>query len=78
MWHLRLQNGPEAHQRAHALESCAGLALACAYSSSEEFEAEVIQVRRAAGAYAAPVPRHFYAALALGVAAVVAFLTVQF
>jgi hypothetical protein len=27
------------------------LALACAYSSSDEYEAEVIAVRRAAGAY---------------------------
>ena len=78
MWHLRLQNGPEAQQRAHTLESSAGLALACAYSSSEEFEAEVIQVRRAAGAYGAPVPRHLYAAVALGAAAVVALLIVQF
>ena len=78
MWNLRLQNGSEAHQRAHALESCAGLALACAYSSSEEFEAEVIQVRRAAGAYGAPVAWHLYAAVALGTAAVVALLTVQF
>jgi hypothetical protein len=34
-----------------ALEACAGLALACAYSSSDEYEAEVIAVRRAAGAY---------------------------
>ncbi len=32
----------------------AGLALACAYSSAAEFEAEVIRVRRAAGAYARP------------------------
>ena len=31
--------------------ACAGLALACVYSSSDEFEAEVIRKRRAAGAY---------------------------
>ncbi len=37
-----------------ALEACAGLALACAYSSSDEYEAEVIAVRRAAGAYGSP------------------------
>jgi len=30
---------------------CAGLALGCAYASSDEYEAEVINVRRAAGAY---------------------------
>ena len=28
--------------------ACAGLALACAYSSSDEFEAEIIRKRRAA------------------------------
>jgi len=30
---------------------CAGLALGCAYASSDEYEAEVINARRAAGAY---------------------------
>ena len=33
--------------------ACAGLALACAYSSSDEYEADVIRSRRAAGAYGA-------------------------
>jgi hypothetical protein len=33
--------------------ACAGLALACAYSSSDEYEADVIRSRRAAGAYSA-------------------------
>jgi hypothetical protein len=32
----------------------AGLALACSYSSAAEFEAELIQQRRAAGAYGNP------------------------
>ena len=37
-----------------ALEACAtraGFALGCAYSSSDEYEADVIRSRRAAGAY---------------------------
>ena len=34
-----------------ALEASAGLALACAYSGSDEYEADVIQTRRNAGAY---------------------------
>ncbi len=35
----------------------AGTALACLFSSSDEFEAAVIRVRRAQGAYV-PAPRH--------------------
>lgn len=35
----------------------AGTALACLFSSSDEFEAELIRVRRAAGAYAPRRPR---------------------
>ena len=78
MWHPRLQNGSEAHRRADALtlEASAGLALACAYSSSDEYEAELIQVRRKAGAYGSPRQWHAYAAAALA-AAVVAFLAIQ-
>ena len=34
--------------------TCAGLALACSYSSADEYEAEIIRERRAAGAYAQP------------------------
>ena len=33
------------------LEASAGLALACVYSSSDEYEADIIQERRRAGAY---------------------------
>lgn len=54
MWHPRVQNGSDADTQAFALEAnvaCAGLALGCVYSSSDEYEAEVIQVRRRAGAY---------------------------
>jgi hypothetical protein len=67
--HPRLHHGSDAV----ALQACAGLALACTYSSSDEYEAELIQTRRAAGAYG---PRHYrqvyvvfaVAALAIGMA----------
>jgi hypothetical protein len=45
-----------------ALEACAtraGFALGCAYSSSDEYEAELIKSRRAAGAYGASYHREF-------------------
>jgi hypothetical protein len=57
---------------AHGLEAdaaCAGLALACAYSSSDEYEAEVIRVRRKAGAYGSPHYRQAFLAFALAIAA---------
>jgi hypothetical protein len=38
----------QTHGQAVALEASAGLALACVYSSSDEFEAEIIRARRAA------------------------------
>ena len=47
MWPRRFQSGPDAH----ALQASAGLALACTYSSSDEYEAELIRARRSAGAY---------------------------
>jgi hypothetical protein len=47
MWPRRFQSAPDAH----ALQACAGLALACTYSSSDEYEAELIHARRSAGAY---------------------------
>jgi len=48
------------------------LALACAYSSSDEYEAELIQVRRKAGAYGARHHRQAYVIFALAAAAIVA------
>jgi hypothetical protein len=53
MWHSRVQQTSVAQGQASALvleanAACAGLALACAYSSSEEFEAEIIKARLAA------------------------------
>jgi hypothetical protein len=69
-----LQNG----SNAHALEASAGLALACAYSSSDEYEADVIRVRRQAGAYDSR--HHCQAVVTLGAVAVVvaAFLAASF
>lgn len=43
---------------------CARLALACAYSSSDEYEAEIIRIRRAAGAYGGRPLRQLIAAFA--------------
>ena len=71
MWQARLQNGSEAH--ALALEAGAGLAFACAYSSSDEYEAEVIQARRNAGAYGSKWSREIVWACA-GVAALTLFI----
>ena len=67
MSYQRLQNGSDAL----ALEACAGLALACAYSSSDEYEAELIQVRRKAGAYGSPHRRQAVVAFAVTAAAIV-------
>ena len=67
MWYPRLQNGPDAPSL-EANAASAGLALACAYSSSEEYEAEVIQVRRKAGVYGFPHHRQVAAAFAVAVA----------
>ena len=69
MWYPRLQNGSDAPSL-EANAASAGLALACAYSSSEEYEAEVIQVRRKAGAYGSPLYRQAFVACALAIAAV--------
>jgi hypothetical protein len=52
----------------------AGTALACAYSSSDEFEAAVVRANRAAGVYGPR--RHRRLALGLGVAAVVLVILV--
>ncbi len=49
MLRLRISNGPDA-TLTHDAER-AGAALACAFSSSDEFEAAIIRARREAGAY---------------------------
>ena len=72
MAHPRRQNGSDAV----ALEASAGLALACAYSSSDEYEAELIQARRKAGVYG---PRRYRPAIAaVAVVAVAALLAAWF
>jgi hypothetical protein len=70
MSHQHLQNAPDAV----ALEACAGLALACGYSSSDEYEAELIQVRRKAGAYGSRHRRQVGGAFAVAAAALVAMI----
>ena len=50
----------------------AGLALACSYSSSDEYEAAIIAERRAAGAYAPKRSVHpIWFAVAVAIAALV-------
>jgi hypothetical protein len=69
-----LRQGPQSHPDTLALEAnaaCAGLALACAYSSSDEYEAEIIQARRAAGVYGSRNHHQAYAALAAAAVACV-------
>ena len=45
MKHSRSPHLPDVQGEAIALEASAGMALACAYSSSDEFEAEIIRAR---------------------------------
>ena len=74
----RLQNTSDARVQVFALEAnaaCAGRALGCAYSSSDEYEAEIIQVRRKAGAYGSH-QRQGYVAFALAAAAIVGIFLV--
>ena len=54
----------------------AGVALGCAFSSSEEFEADIIRVRRAAGVYG-PRRHHrqvVFAGITVGVALLLAII----
>jgi hypothetical protein len=50
---LSLSGNPETLE---AQAASAGLALACSYSSSDEYEAEVIRIRREAGLYGSRRP----------------------
>ena len=66
---------PRLQNVSHALEAnaaSAGLALGCVYSSSDEYEAELIQARRKAGAYGSPHHRPALVALAVAAAGVLA------
>jgi hypothetical protein len=72
---MRVMSQPRLQNGSHALEAnaaSAGLALGCAYSSSDEYEAELIQVRRKAGAYGSPHHRQAFVALAVAAAGVLA------
>jgi hypothetical protein len=72
---MRVMSQPRLQNGSYALEAnaaSAGLALGCAYSSSDEYEAEVIQVRRKAGAYGSRHHRQAFVAFAVTAAAVLA------
>jgi len=55
----------------------AGTALACLFSSSDEFEAEVVRIRREQGAYRAP-NRERYSLRAVALVAVMAVIFLLF
>jgi hypothetical protein len=67
MWRMRAQSRSSVDALAlEAHVARAGFALACAYSSSAEYEAELIARRRAAGVYGGKRQRHvLYAAAAV-------------
>jgi hypothetical protein len=78
---LRVSASPPVSGQALALQACAeraGTALACAYSSSAEFDAELIAARRAAGVYGPKRQRRqiITAAAAIAAALAVIFLLV--
>jgi hypothetical protein len=79
---LRLSNSRRMDADVSALETCAqraGAALACAYSTSAEFDAALIAARRAAGVYGPRRHRRQMLATAAGIAvglAVIIFLIV--
>jgi hypothetical protein len=80
MWGSSIQGrGGADPLQLEARAACAGAALACAYSNSAEFDAELIAARRAAGVYGPRRHRRQMLATAAGVAAglaAVAFLIV--
>ena len=71
MWRHGLPFGRNADALAlEANAASARLALACAYSSSDEFEADVIRSRREAGVYGPRRQRRAVAAVAIATATV--------
>ncbi len=70
MWPAR---PPIANLSLETQVASAGLALACAYSGSDEFEASIIAERRSAGAYGRS-QRNVMLGLAACAAALVSFL----
>jgi hypothetical protein len=71
MWRLSLPSDPKLLE---ADAARAGLALACSYSSSEEYEAELIRVRREAGVYGTRRPTMAAIAAAMAAAVMVVVL----
>ena len=63
-------HSPQAHGHAVALEASAGLALGCLYSSSHEFEAEIIRARLAANDEKYRAQRAYFAFLAAAAATI--------
>ncbi|MFL5039823.1 MAG: hypothetical protein ACJ8D0_08455, partial [Xanthobacteraceae bacterium] len=55
--------------------ACAGVALACIYSSSDEYETDVIRRRRAAGAYGVSYQRELVMAAAAVATCLLLYLT---
>jgi hypothetical protein len=71
MWRLSLPSDPKLLE---ADAARAGLALACSYSSSEEYEAELIRLRLEAGLYGTRRPTMAVIAAAIVAAAMVVVL----
>jgi hypothetical protein len=74
---LRIANSGHTQAQVLALEAYAeraGTALACAYSSSAEFDAALIAQRRAAGVYGPRRHRKQRLATAVGIAAALAVI----
>lgn len=75
MWRMRVSPGTNA-DLLNLDAQRAGAALACAFSSSDEFEAAVIRARREAGAYGrSQAQRRVYWGCAIG-ALIVVLVTV--
>jgi len=75
---LRIANSGHANAQVLALEAYAeraGAAMACAYSSSAEFDAALIAARRAAGVYGPRRHRKQILATVTGIAAGLAVIT---
>jgi hypothetical protein len=72
MRQTRFQSGPTALE---ANAASAGMAFACSYSSADEYEAEIIQARRQAGAYGGQYSRAF-AVFVLAATVVLVFLAI--
>ena len=75
---VRMEHAPT-HSKTNVLtlEACAtraGFALGCAYSTSDEYEADVIRSRRAAGAYGVSYQAEFAMAAAAIAACLVLYL----